>query len=122
MNKQKTKKGINWKEGTIVLSIVCVILFIILFVKTDIQADKLKVELCQATTGVPAYVSIINKEVLFTGYHGVPEPGVINELISRNIAFVYSSGCPYCAKQIEAFGEEWIKYQESGLTVDCSKL
>jgi len=112
----------KWKEATIVLSIICVILLIILFIRIKIEADNLKAELCQATDVVPAYVSIINKKVLFTGYKGKPEPGVVDALINKDIAFVYISGCPYCAKQIEAFGDEWEKYQKSGLTVDCAKL
>ena len=111
----------KWKERTIVLVMICLIIIVILFfqIKEEIPTD---LELCQATTGVPAYVSTINKEVIFTGNHGVPGEGVIDELIRKQIAFVYSSGCSPCTNQIEAFGEEWIKYQESGLTVDCSKL
>ena len=111
----------KWKERTIALVMISLMLIVILFfqIKEEIPTD---LELCQATTGVPAYVSTINKEVIFTGNHGVPGEGVIDELIRKQIAFVYSSGCSPCTNQIEAFGEEWIKYQESGLTVDCSKL
>ena len=119
-NKQQMKN--KWKEATIIFSIVCAILLIILFIKTEGEVNNLEEELCQATDVVPAYVSAINKKVLFTGYKGKPKPGVVDALINEDIAFVYMSGCPYCAKQIEAFGDEWEKYQKSGLTVDCAKL
>jgi len=116
-----SEKYNKWKERFIVTTMICLILVIIIAFQEE---EKLysDLELCQATTGVPAYVSIINGELLFTGYKGVPGEGVIDYLIKEQIAFVYATGCPYCAKQIEDFGEEWIKYQESGLTVDCAKL
>jgi len=119
-NKQQVKN--KWKKGTIFLLIVCVILLIILLIKIKIEIGNLKAELCQATDVVPAYVSAINKKVLFTGYKGKPEPGVVDALINEEIAFVYRSGCLYCAKQIEDFGDEWEKYQKEGITVDCAKL
>ena len=120
-----TKQKNKWKDRTIALTLICVIILASMFIETFIvqkQETPTDLELCQATTGVPAFVSIINKEVLFSGNHGVPEPGVIDSLINEEIVFVYSSGCPHCRNQIEAFGEEWIKYQESGLTVDCASL
>ena len=116
-----TKQKNKWKERTIALIMVCLVI-IGIFIFQTINEIPTDLKLCQAVEGVPAFISVINKEVIFSGYHGIPEPGVIDALINEEIAFVYSTGCPYCAKQIEAFGDEWIKYQEAGLTVDCARL
>ena len=45
-----------------------------------------------------------------------------NILIDESIYFLYNSNCGACIKQIEILGDDWDRYKESGLTIDCSKI
>lgn len=45
---------------------------------------------------------------------------LVDNLIENKIIFVYSSGCSACHKQIEIFGEDWQRYIDSKLTLDCA--
>jgi len=47
------------------------------------------------------------------------EQSMVDNLISNKVMFVYSSHCSACHKQIEIFGNDWNKYMDSGLTLDC---
>jgi len=122
--KMKETKNI-WKKRTIFLIIFCLILISMIFLKSfeEVKNNNLSdKEICSKVQGVPSYFSKKVNAVLFSGYKGVPEKGLVDALIKEKIVFVYATGCPYCAKQIEDFGEEWIKYKESGLTIDCASL
>jgi len=75
--------------------------------------------LCNEIKGTPAWVK---EGVIFDyGYKG-KQKGIVDALIKSNIYFLYSSYCGYCEKQIADFGEDWNKYVDSGLTIDCSKI
>jgi len=47
------------------------------------------------------------------------EKSIVDNLISNKVMFVYSSHCSACHNQIEIFGNDWNKYMDSGLTLDC---
>ena len=45
-----------------------------------------------------------------------------NYFIYDSVYLIYNSGCSACIKQIEIFGDEWERYKDSGLAIDCSEV
>ena len=60
--------------------------------------------------------------IVGTGFNEYIEktPSLVDSLILNGVTFVYSSNCPACQNQIEIFGDEWKRYFDSGLTIDCN--
>jgi len=80
---------------------------------------------CSSLTGTPAWVK--NGTVFNYGYTNFTainsSMNAVDEyLIPGRISFYYSSKCGWCHKQIQDFGDDWIKYQEAELTVDCYEV
>ena len=139
------KERVNvWKVATILLGCLCVILFG-QGIYQDNQQNNLTMEylenydgisqneilICQSIQGTPSWVSNDGK-VLGSGYKEFPSViqdnigqnysinPVTEYLIKERIHFYYATGCGWCDKQIEWFGEDnWNAYQESNLTHDC---
>jgi len=122
-----TEKSRNnpWMVSTVVLIILCIILIIPQFVdiedKSNIRNQTFLEELCSKITSTPSWA---NKEgeIINSGYipFGNQSKEFIDGLILEEIYFIYSNNCGWCLKQIEDFGEHWQRYNESGLTVDCT--
>ncbi len=107
-----------WKKLVIIEIIVISFLIINLIFGSD-EFNPTPKEMCERAEVVPSWMS--EGQVINKGYKGKPGEGVIDSLIQEEVYFIYSSECSYCQKQIEDFGEEWLKYKDAGLTVDCSK-
>ena len=109
----------GWKKLSILLMIVILILIGDLFYSSYKDGEKLKTEnLCEVINGTPAWVK--DGVVFSYGYKEYTE-GIVNDLIQEKVYFLYSSQCGWCKKQIEDFGEDWQKYVDSELTIDCYK-
>jgi len=85
--------------------------------------NKRKVDVWKISTITLAVVVVfllvsptIQKKLIEKEY----KENLVDQLILNNIIFVYSSNCGACHKQIEIFGEDWEKYIQSGLTLDCA--
>ena len=127
-NETKQEQRNPWKVATIFLAGLCVFLFVMQF-----QSQKVfnEVEVCQSIRGTPAWISD-DGSILLEGYKEFPSVvsdnngqnysinPVTEYLIKEKIHFVYATGCGWCDKQIEWFGEDnWNAYQEANLTHDC---
>ncbi len=80
-------------------------------------------DLCSRLTGTPAW--FIDGEIDSVGYIEFPKERmseIVDELIKEEVYFVYSSNCGWCHKQIEDFWDEWERYEQSGLTIDCLEV
>jgi len=84
-----TNKPNPWKRMTIILGIILMIQLVY-----DLQTDKTN--------------DMVEEQI-----------NLVDQLIENQIVFVYSSGCSACHKQIEIFGEDWDRYFQTGLTIDC---
>jgi len=72
-------------------------------------------DLCLQLKYVPSWAK--EGEVMKRGY--APLKQNVDYLIDKNITFLYSSTCTYCHKKIEDFGDDWQRYVDSGLTIEC---
>jgi len=105
----------------IILLVLCImILAIIDYRKGEEVIKKTPEELCSDIEATPAWVHENN--IVNYGYKGnVDQDGnsLIEFLIENKIYMLYSSECGWCKKQIEDFGEDWGRYVEAGLTINC---
>jgi len=129
----KLKNENKWKTATTILSIVCVIMLAIVIEghernkEFNYYEEKTPEELCLEIEGTPAWIINENEEyrIFSYGYKGNEPPdgtNLVDFLIESKIYMLYSSNCGWCKKQIEDLGEDWIKYKNAGLTIDCSKI
>ena len=140
MTNKKIKEENPWKTATLVLGLLCVILLAQgihqdgLNEINNLNSTEMNESLvCQLIQGTPSWVSN-NGTILTAGYKEFPtvvqdEQGlnytinpVKDYLIKEKIHLYYATGCGWCAKQIEWFGEDnWKAYQEANLTHDCAE-
>ena len=122
------KKEFNpWKRATIVLAIL-VLIFAIESAYSIIQEQRRLLDLVSPevlrskVVGTPSWADY-RGNILGSGVQPFNDSFyATNQLINESIYFIYATGCYYCQVQIEYFGEEWERYVESGLTVDCSEV
>ena len=120
-NKQKLNP---WVISTTVLSIICLILIVNTFYKETPEVLSLEQELCSSISGTPAWGDS-NGNILFNGYSNFSDADpseVVDNLVKDKIHFLYNPNCGWCKKQIEYFGNDWERYFNSGLVVDCQKI
>ena len=129
----KLKNKNKWKSATAIISILCVIMLAIYIdgiqrdKEFDYQEDKTPKELCLDATGTPAWVigdGHNGNVILGYGYKGnLTEDGtnLVDFLINNQIYFLYTTRCGWCQKQVQDFGEDWIRYFDSGLTINCAE-
>jgi len=105
--------------STIILFCVCVVLIIPQFQKEKEMSFEAK--MCSSITATPSWADS-EGNILFSGYFENENMSInlVDTLIKDKIYFLYSPTCSWCKKQIEYFGTEWIKYEESGLTINCA--
>ncbi len=124
--KKKTKKPNKWKTATMVLIFMIVWLLIWMALFQPNMKEKEEAErLCQSIQYTPAWVDsygeIINYGVILKPENTTSD--IIKEfLIPERIKFVYNSDCYACQNQIRDFGNSWIEYENSGLTVNCNEV
>ena len=126
-----SNKQVNiWKRLTIILSIFLIISVgytILTYKNYDseplINNESLEKEMCTMITATPTWVNE-NKEIIGVGVQpfGNTSDIVIDALIKKEIYFLYNPGCGACEQQIEFFGDDWVKYVDSGFTVNCNEV
>lgn len=132
---EESSKNQNKKPGKwwilimvgLVLICLCIDYFLFNFIINvdDVPAlnQSIKEELCRKVTSVPTW--IVDGEIDDVGYKVFQNDfidEIVDRLIENEIYFMYSSNCGYCHKQIEDFGDEWQRYVDSGLTIDCLEV
>ena len=111
-----------WIVSTLVLGIFCLI-FIIGSIPLDIEKlTKVQVNssICSQIRATPSWID--EKGKITEGYmefNNQSPSYVVDRLIEENIYFIRRAGCGWCEKQIQWFGDSWIKYYDSGLTINC---
>jgi hypothetical protein len=116
-----------WKVFTIIF--VCIALLAVAnILYTDYEEkNNMNDKYCSVISATPAWFSSDDKLI---SYGVIPlsenestienAKVLVDFLISSNIKFIYSSDCSACHNQISLFGENnWKRYVESGLTIDC---
>ncbi len=127
MENDESKKNRFWNV-IVILGFIAFIAFGIYFVMGEIK-DKQEVtndlqfsfDVCSKVSGTPSWASE-NGSIIGVGYipFGNASLEIVNEyLIPNKVYFVYSTGCGYCAKQVQELGETWNDYVKSNLTINC---
>ena len=118
--------------STLILGLFVLILLVAQFVNinqdvSDAMMGTLEVinaeTLCAKTSVTPSWANMTSGEIIGTGLLKFPPANssqVVDDFISKDIAFIYHPSCSYCQEQIKLFGDDWQKYVDSGHTVDCS--
>ena len=108
--------------GVLVVILLGAYLVIAQEVGSDEASDN---DLCSIITGTPSWVKDGN--VIGGGYGFVERYSsqsfndeVNDFLIPNEITMVWDPECGWCQRQIEAFGESWDDYVNSGLTKECN--
>jgi len=118
--KQEVDKYIyNFIKG---LAIVFILISITLTVYIIYNQPE-EISLCSKIQGTPAWADK-DGNILSQGYTDFglnKSTGVVDKLILDEITFIYKTGCGWCDMEIEFFGEDWNKYKDSGLTIDCAE-
>ena len=124
----------KWKTAIAIISIACVIMFAIVLEgyeknkEFNYQEYKTPEELCLDITGTPAWVAsdgVQQNIIIAYGYKGnITKDGgnLVDFLINNKIYMLYNSECGWCEKQIEDFGEDWNRYLNKGLTINCKEI
>ena len=125
MNNSKEKPN-QWKKATIILAIVLIASISYNFYSDwKVQSDYISPEgMCLRIRATPTW---INKDGNILGegvqmFNTTYSKEITDYFINDSVYLIYNSGCSACIKQIELFGDEWERYKESGLAIDCSEV
>ena len=128
--KQKTnttKENPNqWKKATIILAIIVVVGNGWDFYEDwKIHNDYTSPEgMCSRIRATPTWIdkdgNILGEGVQM--FNTSMAKDFTDYFINDSVYLIYNSGCSACIKQIELFGNEWERYKESGLAIDCSEV
>jgi len=123
----KEKKFNPWKRATFVLGALVLIFGTIWINDIYKEIDRLEYlttpeSMCSRIKGTPSWAdyrgAILGSGVQY--FNNTLE--ATNILINESVYLLYSPGCYYCQIQITMFGEDWERYKESGLAIDCSEV
>ena len=128
----KLRNKNKFKTATAILSILCVIMLAVVLEGKETGKElgykdsKTPQQLCEDITGTPAWVTSDGSQlIVFSyGYKGATHPdggNLVDFLIENEVYMLYSPGCGWCEKQIEAFGNDCGRYNKLGYAIDCSK-
>ena len=125
----KKKKFNIWKRLTIILSIFFIVSVgysVVTYKNYDsgpfVNEDNINKRMCSSISVTPSWMS--DMKLVGTGIQpfGNTSDIIIDALIQQKIYFLYNPNCGACAKQIEFFGDDWERYNESKFAIDCSKI
>lgn len=117
MNRFSWDNKKSWRNATISLFIMIVILLGYSIYNYTKDPGVLPKNLCGKIKGVPAWVQY--GEVIGYGVIDNSVPGFPEELEEVEIYLLYSGSCPACQLQIKNFGEYWEEYQSLGYAINC---
>ena len=125
MNNSKEKPN-QWKRATIVLVIMLAISGCWAYYDYwKVQSDYISPEgMCSRIRATPTWMNK-NGNILGEGvqmFNTTYSKEITDYFINDSVYLIYNSGCSACIKQIELFGNEWGRYKESGLAIDCSEV
>lgn len=122
------KKEFNpWKRATFILGALILIFGIInvnnIFKEKEILVDLVTPEsMCSRINATPSWADY-RGNILGVGIQQFNNSfEATNILINESIYFIYNPNCGACIRQIEIFGNDWDKYKESGLTINCLEI
>jgi len=127
MKTPKERKEVNWwKRATIILAIIVVVGNGWDFYEDwKIHNDYTSPEgMCSRIRATPTWIDK-NGDILGEGvqmFNTSMAKDFTDYFINDSVFLIYNSGCSACIKQIELFGDEWGRYKESGLAIDCSEV
>ena len=125
MSNPKEKPNM-WKRATIILAIILVgSICYNYYADWKVQTDYISPEgMCSRIRATPTWIdkdgNILGEGVQM--FNTTYSKEVTDYFINNSVHLIYSSGCGACVKQIEIFGDEWDRYKESGLAIDCSEV
>ena len=125
MSNPKEKPNM-WKRATIILAIMLAIGGCwTYYADWKVQTDYISPEgMCSRIRATPTWMDK-NGDILGEGvqmFNTSLSKDYTDYFINDSVYLIYNSGCSACIKQIEIFGEEWERYKESGLAIDCSEV
>ena len=122
-----TKEKLNqWKRATIILAILLVgSICYNYYADWKVQTDYTSPEgMCSRIRATPTWMdkdgNILGEGVQM--FNTSLAKDFTNYFINDSVYLIYNSGCSACIKQIEIFGDEWERYKESGLAIDCLEV
>ena len=122
-----TKEKLNqWKRATIILAILLVgSICYNYYADWKVQTDYISPEgMCSRIRATPTWIdkdgNILGEGVQMFNISMAKD--FTDYFINDSVYLIYSSTCSACIKQIELFGNEWERYKESGLAIDCSEV
>jgi len=124
---KKEKVDLRWRVISVVF-VLCIVFLLIAFyniyqeVKETKRFNSLE-GMCERIKITPSWMNS-RGTLVGEGFQifGGNMTGIVDMLIDEPVYFLYSSSCPACLNQITLFGDDWKKYEESNLTIDCLKL
>jgi len=116
----------RWKGATIILAI-CLVAAIGWNYYNDwkIAVDFISPEsMCSRIRATPTWIdkdgNILGEGVQM--FNTSISKEITDYFINSSTYLIYSSTCGACIKQIEIFGDDWNRYKESGLAINCNEL
>jgi len=124
-------KRVNiWKRLTIILLIFLIISIgytVVTYKNYDsgpfANKENINKRMCVSISATPSWINT-DMELIGVGVQPFVNTSdiVIDALIKKEIYFLYNPGCGACEQQIEFFGDDWVKYVDSGFTVNCNEV
>ena len=75
-------------------------------------------DICMQIRGTPAWV----QDGIIIDYSYKEKWDSVEDLILSRTQYLYNPDCGYCQLQKDLWGDDWQKYQASGLTTDCREV
>ena len=125
MNTPKEQSNL-WKRATFILAILLVVSIGWNFYSDwKIKIDYMSPEgMCSRIRATPTWIDV-DGNIIGEGVQMFNESvseKITSYFINNSIYLIYSSGCSACVKQIEIFGDDWDRYKNSGLAIDCNDV
>ena len=113
-----------WIGATFVLGVACLIFIIGMLIPEEVIETTVVVEtdgnICKYIKTTPSWVN--ERGQIQEGYIDLTQSNVsevVDTLITERVYFVWNVDCELCGRQITEFGDSWIKYFNSGYTINC---
>lgn len=116
----------KWKRATLILLILLFGVLVYSAINQIIETRNSFSDeyLCSQIQVTPSWMHH-RGTLITTGYKELDRYSAkefVDILIEDQVRFMYSPLCSWCKKQIEEFGEEWERYEQTGLPIDCDKF
>ena len=124
---ENKKKSNPWKRATIILALLLIFFSIEsgyhIYKEISELEDLISPEtMCSKIAGTPSWADY-EGNILGSGFQNFNDTKLaVDLLINESIYLLYAEECYYCQMQIQILGEDWQRYEDSGLTIDCGEV